>query len=54
MLRRGWDKATEARILEPCGADVTPQGELLIADTGNHCLRKINCVGIIVLSQAAA
>ena len=40
--------AKDAQIAEPYGLDVTGNGELLIADRGNHSIRLVNRKGIIV------
>lgn len=36
-----------ARIAEPYGLDITSNGDLIIADRGNHAIRHIDCNGII-------
>ena len=39
--------AQEAQIAEPYGLDITSNGELLIADRGNHAIRLVDHKGII-------
>ncbi len=39
--------ATEARLRNPGGVAVRPGGEVLIADTGNGCVREVDLAGII-------
>lgn len=39
--------ATEAELKEPLDMLQTPQGEIIVADTGNHCIRKIDQNGMI-------
>ena len=39
--------AKNAHIAEPYGLDITNNGELLIADRGNHAIRLVDCKGII-------
>lgn len=39
--------AAEARLANPCGVAVGPDGSFLIADTGNHCIRRVSPEGII-------
>ena len=39
--------AEDAQIAEPYGLDITSNGELLIADRGNHAIRLVDCKGII-------
>ncbi len=39
--------AQSAQIAEPYGLDITNNGELLIADRGNHVIRLVNANGII-------
>lgn len=39
--------AKNAQIAEPYGLDITNNGELLIADRGNHAIRLVGCKGII-------
>jgi hypothetical protein len=33
--------ALQARFYAPCGVSVTPEGVVYVADTGNHCIRRI-------------
>ncbi len=42
-FRDGW--ATEARFHTPCGLALAPDGALLIADTGNHRIRRLDPEG---------
>lgn len=39
--------AQDAKIMEPYGVDISPSGEILFADRGNHCIRKIDKNGIV-------
>lgn len=39
--------ATSATLREPSGVTVDPSGNLYIADTGNHRIRKVSSVGVI-------
>jgi sugar lactone lactonase YvrE len=40
-------RASEARFDTPCGIAVTPDGALLIADTGNHRIRRLTLDGTV-------
>lgn len=33
---------TDAQFFEPCGLTVSPDGDLYVADSANHCIRKIS------------
>ncbi len=39
--------AIHARLNKPSGAAVDSEGCIYVADTGNHCIRKIDCRGLI-------
>jgi hypothetical protein len=39
--------ATDARLVMPSGVAVHPDGDLYIADSGNHRIRKVSAGGII-------
>ena len=39
--------AASARLTEPAGVALDDSGNLYIADTGNHCIRKVDTSGII-------
>jgi DNA-binding beta-propeller fold protein YncE len=39
--------ALEARFDTPCALLVTPGGDLLVADSGNHALRKLSSTGMV-------
>ena len=45
--------ATQAAMLHPFGVAVTPAAELLIADTYNNCIRKVDRDGIITTFAGA-
>ena len=40
-------KATEAKLNKPTDVAIDSQGNIYIADSGNHCIRKVNTNGII-------
>ncbi len=44
--------ATEARLLEPFGLALDTDGNLYIADTGNHCVRKVDANTQIITTVA--
>ena len=43
---------TEARFYEPCGLYLSPEGELYVADSANHCIRKISNGAVTTIAGA--
>lgn len=43
---------TAARFDLPCGVAVTPSGDLVVADTGNHFLRRVTPAGVVTTFTA--
>jgi DNA-binding beta-propeller fold protein YncE len=42
---RDGEAGTVARFADPCGVAVDEDGNIIVADTGNHCIRKITPQG---------
>jgi sugar lactone lactonase YvrE len=43
---------TAARFDLPCGVALTPSGDLVVADTGNHFLRRVTTAGVVTTFTA--
>jgi hypothetical protein len=43
---------TTARFDLPCGVAVTPSSDLVVADTGNHFLRRVTTAGVVTTFTA--
>jgi sugar lactone lactonase YvrE len=41
-----------ARFDQPCGLAVAPSGDLVVADTGNHLLRRVTTGGVVTTFTA--
>jgi DNA-binding beta-propeller fold protein YncE len=51
---QGFQDGSSAMFNSPCGIAITPGGDLLIADTGNHVIRKITQGGVASTIAGAA